>query len=258
MLQADWSMRRLRPNSVSSGCTETQFDLTPQSPQPSQTARVDEDALVGVGILAALAPPPLLRGAGLIVDQHGDAVDRRQLLLDRDEFVARADDDAFRPARRRRIFADVVGDDDDALGAVGDDLRGDLRRVEPALVALAAGHRHRVVEQDLVGDVDLGVDRPAQGERAGMIVGAVAEILEHVAAGREMRFADPVRAFAAHLGEALGGAVHEQRHEMAADAGVGARAFGHDRSSGCAGSRSRNRACAPPLRSESPARRGSP
>ena len=69
-----------------------------------------------------------------------------------------------------------------------------------------------------------------------------------MAARREMRFADPVGALAAHLGEALGGAVHEQRHEMAADAGVGARALRHDRSSGCAGSRSRNRACAPPPR----------
>src|SRR5205823_10529866 len=38
LLQLDWSMVRLRPHSVSSGCTETQFDLTPQSPQPSQTS----------------------------------------------------------------------------------------------------------------------------------------------------------------------------------------------------------------------------
>src|SRR5690554_3817740 len=38
LLQDDWSMRRLRPNSVSTGCTETQLDATPQSPQPSQTS----------------------------------------------------------------------------------------------------------------------------------------------------------------------------------------------------------------------------
>ena len=30
-------MRRLRPSRVSSGCTETQFDATEQSPQPSHT-----------------------------------------------------------------------------------------------------------------------------------------------------------------------------------------------------------------------------
>ena len=38
MLQFDWLMVRLRPNSVSSGSTEMQFDCTEQSPQPSQTA----------------------------------------------------------------------------------------------------------------------------------------------------------------------------------------------------------------------------
>ena len=38
LLQADWSIARLRPNSVSSGTTERQFDCTPQSPQPSHTS----------------------------------------------------------------------------------------------------------------------------------------------------------------------------------------------------------------------------
>ena len=37
MLQFDWSIARLRPNSVSFGSTEMQFDCTEQSPQPSQT-----------------------------------------------------------------------------------------------------------------------------------------------------------------------------------------------------------------------------
>ena len=37
LLQLDWSMRRLRPRRVSRGCTETQFDATEQSPQPSHT-----------------------------------------------------------------------------------------------------------------------------------------------------------------------------------------------------------------------------
>ena len=38
LLQLDWSIARLRPNSVSTGTTATQFDWTPQSPQPSQTS----------------------------------------------------------------------------------------------------------------------------------------------------------------------------------------------------------------------------
>ena len=56
----------------------------------------------------------------------------------------------------------------------------DLRHGEPAVVRLPAGHRDRVVEQDLVGHVHAGGDRGADREIAGVIVGAVAEILEHV------------------------------------------------------------------------------
>ena len=37
LLQVLWLMVRLRPNSVSSGSTDRQLDLTLQSPQPSHT-----------------------------------------------------------------------------------------------------------------------------------------------------------------------------------------------------------------------------
>src|SRR5262245_44142092 len=38
LLHDDWSIARLRPNSVSTGTTDTQLDCTPQSPQPSHTS----------------------------------------------------------------------------------------------------------------------------------------------------------------------------------------------------------------------------
>src|SRR3954468_17389667 len=37
LLQEDWSMTRLRPNSVSMGTTDMQLDVALQSPQPSHT-----------------------------------------------------------------------------------------------------------------------------------------------------------------------------------------------------------------------------
>ena len=45
---------RLRPNSVSTGATDTQFDLTPQSPQPSQTSSLITTRLAGSGYLPRL------------------------------------------------------------------------------------------------------------------------------------------------------------------------------------------------------------
>src|SRR5205085_3047005 len=62
-----------------------------------------------------------------------------------------------------------------------------------------------------------------------MVVGAVAQILEDVAAVGERRLADPVGAFAAHVGVAEGRAVHPLRHEMAAEAGVSPHTLRNDR-----------------------------
>ena len=92
---------------------------------------------------------------------------------------------------------------------------------------LAAGHRDDAVEQNLEGDVRLGRHRETYGERARMVIGAVAEILEHMGARRERRLADPVGALSAHVGVALGRAPHPLRHVMATDAGIGARALWH-------------------------------
>ena len=70
LLQLDWSISRLRPNSVSFGSTDTQNDFSPQSPQPSQTSELMNTRLFGSSHLAALAPAALFGRAGLVVDQH--------------------------------------------------------------------------------------------------------------------------------------------------------------------------------------------
>ena len=54
MLQDDWWIWVLRPNSVSTGCTLRQFDFTPQSPQPSHTASLMTTRMAGSGSLPRL------------------------------------------------------------------------------------------------------------------------------------------------------------------------------------------------------------
>src|SRR5437867_768932 len=49
LLHEDWLIWRLRPNSVSSGSTDRQFDCTLQSPQPSHTASLITARLAGSG-----------------------------------------------------------------------------------------------------------------------------------------------------------------------------------------------------------------
>ena len=54
MLQVFWLMRRLRPNSVSTGSTDRQFDCTEQSPQPSHTSSLMTTRLAGSTIVPRL------------------------------------------------------------------------------------------------------------------------------------------------------------------------------------------------------------
>src|SRR5262249_47597358 len=78
---------------------------------------VDDDPLVGIGELAALAPAALLGGAGLVVDQHGAAGDRRQLALHRHQVVAVVNGEPRGPVLAAGILPRLVGDHDDLLGA---------------------------------------------------------------------------------------------------------------------------------------------
>ena len=115
MLQLDWSIWRLRPSSVSSGLTETQLRLLRAVAAALADRVVDEHALGRIGEGAALAAAALLGGAGLVVDQHGEAGDLAQLALHGVELVAMADGDAVREAGVHRVLVGLVGDDDDLL-----------------------------------------------------------------------------------------------------------------------------------------------
>ncbi len=188
---------------------------------------IDDDPLVRIRIGVALAAAALLGRAGLIVDQHRDAGNLGEIFLHLHQVVTVMNGEAGRPALVARIFLRLVGDHHDAGGALGRDLARHLRHREPAVIGLAARHGDRVVEQDLVGHAHPGRDRGADRHGAGMVVGPVAEVLVHMRTLGERGFADPVGAFAAHLGEALRRAIHPLHHVVAADARIGARAFGH-------------------------------
>ena len=148
-----------------------------------------------------LATAALFGGAGLVVNQNRHARYCCKLLLDLNQIVAVMNAKSARPFGVARVFVGFVGDDHDALGALGGDLSRDLRDGEAAVIALAAGHCDRVVEQNFVGDVDLAAMAARIASEAGMVIGAVAEILKNVLARGKGRLADPMRALAAHMGD---------------------------------------------------------
>ena len=103
-------MTVLRPNSVSVECSDRQFDCTPQSPHASQTRSSIMTRNVDGSEDAALAIAALLGGALLIVDVHGDAVDRLELLLRIDDRIAVHDVDAGRQIDAA-VLRRIVGGD---------------------------------------------------------------------------------------------------------------------------------------------------
>ena len=157
-----------------------------------------------------------------------------QLALDGVDRVAMVDRGAGGEPDVARVLVRLVADDRDAVHALGAQLRGDLRHRDLALELgafdrLAAGHRDRPVRQDLVGDVHPGRDGGTDRQQAGMEVGAVAQVLEHVAGLGERRRADPVGAFAAHLRDGERRAIRQpHRHAMAADSAEREAVVGHD------------------------------
>ena len=188
---------------------------------------VDDGALGRVGEGATFSAAAFFRGAGLVVNQRRGAGHVAQLFLHCIEFVAVAQGDTRRPIGSRRVFFRLVSDDDDGVDALCGDLPRNHRRIEGAVDGLAAGHGDGVVVEDFVGDVDLGGHRRANGEQAGMEISAVADVCEDVLFAGERRLPYPSGAFAAHMAEGGGAAVHPKRHEVAADAGQRAAAFGH-------------------------------
>jgi hypothetical protein len=118
----------------------------------------------------------------------------------------------------------------DALCTFGFHAHGDLHYAvafRSFTHGLAARHGDGVVVQNLIGDVYTRSHALANRQNATVEVGAVANVGKDVLVGAEGLLAAPWYALTTHLGEARGAAVHPEAHEVAANAGHGARAFGN-------------------------------
>jgi hypothetical protein len=154
LLQLDWLICRLRPNSVSLGSMLRQLDSVEQSPQPSQTSSLMNGECLRIGHSAALAPPALFGRAGLLVDQHRDAGNLAQFALHRVHLSACVNGDAARKICARELLG-IIGHQRDPLDALGAADMGNRLNADRTIDRLTAGHGDRVVVEDLVGDVGL-------------------------------------------------------------------------------------------------------
>src|SRR4029079_9958701 len=128
--------------------------------------RIDHDAARRILQRAALAAAGPFGRTGLHEYDRGSPLDLAAGLLNGIEFVAVRGLDAGRDVGGR-IGLGIFRDQVDFADAFGVKLEGDLLRRQFAVDMLAAGHRGRVVIEDLVGDVGAGRDRLADREAAG-------------------------------------------------------------------------------------------
>ena len=192
---------------------------------------VDEGAAGRINEFAALPAPALFGGAGLLVDQDRDAGIFAQFALHGVQLVAVMDRDRLPldlcQPRHLRIFLRRVADDDDLLNAFAFELPRHLRHAQDAVHRLAAGHGHRVVVEDLVGDRVASGNGLPDRQQPRVEIGAVTEVGEDVLFCRKWRLTNPGHAFAAHVREGGRAAVHPGHHVVATNAGHCPRAFRH-------------------------------
>ena len=181
---------------------------------------VDDHALGGIDQRTPLAAPALFSGAGLVINDDRGALDLPELTLNAVQLVAVLNGNTLGQASDRLVFLGFIGHDDDFYRALGPHRLSDLHyRVALRALAhlLAAGHGHRVVVQNLVGDVHPGGNALAHCQHAAVKVSAVAEVGKHVLLNAEGLLAHPGHALTPHLGESHRGAVHPDGHEVAAN-----------------------------------------
>ena len=170
---------------------------------------------------------PLLSGTLLVVDQDRGPRDLPQVALRRIQGLAVPHLSVARqlgPAILRGIFRHHDG----PAHSFCFQLAGKLGNRQRARGILPAGHGHRSIVQNFVGDVDAGGHGGADRHAAGVEESAVADVLEHVRHLGEGRHADPLRPFTTHLGDAMGVALHAERHGVAADPCRCERPLGND------------------------------
>jgi hypothetical protein len=106
LLQVDWSMARLRPELGLHRHDGDAVRLHPAIAAALADIGVDEDALVDIGEGAALAAAAFLGGAGLDVDDGGDAFELLEPFLHRHQVVA-------------LVAFEVLGEGDQSISSFG-------------------------------------------------------------------------------------------------------------------------------------------
>ena len=189
---------------------------------------VDKQAPCRVLRRALLPAPPQFRRAGLLVDDHRGTPVLPQFLLQGVQFIPVVQAVARHGIEPAPPAVGIVADQGDPAHALTAQLVDQVLHFQGAVDGLATGHGHRVVVENLVGDIDPGGHRGANGQDTRMEIGAVPQVLEYMRGVGKRCLPDPGRALPAHLGKRVGGPIrHPGGHVVAAYAAHGMAALRH-------------------------------
>ena len=111
----------------------------------------------------------------------------------------------------------IITDQGDTSHALATQLVHEILHSEGAINWLATSHGHRIVVQNLIGDIDAGRHRGPYGHNARVEVGTITQILKHMLCIGKGGLPDPGRALTAHLGKGMGITIgHPGCHVVAA------------------------------------------
>src|SRR5579872_961959 len=181
---------------------------------------VDYDADGGFFQFAAASQAALFRGALLIVNNCCYAGNFFQRSHDIRQIVTVAQLGTGGQGDAR-VFGNIVGENDDLLDALGFEFARQGGNGQCAAGLLSASHCDRTVIENLVRDIYAGCNRGLYGERTGMKVSAIADVLKDMFALDERRHANPRSSLSTHMGQesvSAAGLRLRGRHPVTADA----------------------------------------
>ena len=181
---------------------------------------IDKGAQGGVRISPFLAATAFFCSAGLVIDQDGGAGHFAQLALYAVQLIA---------VIHRRVasqgnaleFLGLVGNHHNLACTLGMHLGNHVRDFQDPVYGLAACHGDGIVVQNLVGDIGVGRDRGSNRQNPRVEIRAIAQVGEDVFFIGKGLLTNPGDAFATHMTEGRGAAIHPDCHIVTANSGHG-------------------------------------
>ena len=177
---------------------------------------VDQHAHCRIDHGSALAAAALFGGTGLVINDDGATFDLTHFALHLIEQSAVVDIDVSHQVSAI-VFFWLIGHDGNALSAF---CAHALRNLQGGVALraltnrLTTCHRHGIVVQNFVSDVDACRDTLAHRQDTAVEIGAVANIRKNMLVIHKWLLSHPWRSFATHLGKPRRTAVHPQGHEV--------------------------------------------